>query len=264
MSISERTVRVLLVGALVLLCAVSNVSAIPTDFIAGYNLDGNANDITSNYNGTNNGATVTSDKDGNPDAAMSFNSNDYIQTPLNLVGLSALSVSMWVKFDNHKTFNYLMADEVYAGPWNYVLENRAGTIQYYLDTNQPSQSVIDGGVKLTGAAAALGSWMHIATTWDGSQTNLFINGSLVDTAAISGVFNINKTVNFGSWDGRTRFLDGDLDSIYIYDYGLTTGQVEELYTQSPVPEPATIVLLGMGLFGLAGVSRRRIKSVRGS
>jgi len=60
---------------------------------------------------------------------------------------------------------------------------------------------------------------------------------------LSGVYS-------GCWD-----YDGTHDLSHLSVYG-TPGE--------PVPEPATLLLLGSGLIGLAGIGRRKIKKARSS
>jgi|GEM_PF-7026233 len=76
--------------------------------------------------------------------------------------------------------------------------------------------------------------------------------------------------NFNNWDWEPckvgdfatvtslslNFNDGDF-GIYLDDPGWTVTVIEADNGASPVPEPATMILFGTGLAGLAAVGRRR-------
>ena len=70
-------------------------------------------------------------------------------------------------------------------------------------------------------------WYHAALTWNGSDVEMFIDGSSVGQNTGTHVSN-NNPLLFGSWDTSSEFFNGIIDDVRIYNVALTAEQIEAL------------------------------------
>ena len=123
---------------------------------------------------------------------------------------------------------------------------------------------VNGGTQTT-------NWSYIVLTSDGANCSLYQNGVLVSHSAdTSGsvVFADDWVIGNGSSAGNTRFFNGNISEVAIYNHGLTAAQVLEHFyqgllnasaTNSPPiiltqPQPQATYLGGSARFTVAAIS----------
>jgi autotransporter-associated beta strand protein len=80
----------------------------------------------------------------------------------------------------------------------------------------------------SGGVAQVGTWAHVVSTYDGTNWNTYVNGSLVAQSQSSTgapYFVDPWSIGDGSVSGNGRWFTGNLSQVALYDYGLTPEQV---------------------------------------
>lgn len=101
------------------------------------------------------------------------------------------------------------------------------------------------------AHASTDSANDFSASWNGTDVL-----SLVDASAF-GYTEYSYTVTATSSSTTLAFSGGEVPSWYDLDNVSVTGQAG-----SAVPEPSSLLLLGSGLAGLAGLARRKLRALR--
>ena len=85
-------------------------------------------------------------------------------------------------------------------------------------------------------AIAVGGVYHVVGTYDGTTQRLYINGTEVVSAALTGAMNVNTAaVYIGSWDGTTELFKGTIDEVAVYSTALAADRIAAHRTAGITP-----------------------------
>jgi hypothetical protein len=177
---------------------------------------------------------------GDGDAAATFNgTSQYVEAP-------------WSETTNAKTFSV----EAWANPSGGSGTRRAvvtshdltgGATGYGLYAGEDNrwQARLGDGTTwriVSGGSVAIGTWTHLAATYDGATARLYVNGSLAATLATGFAPNPGQPLRIaaGPADGTTQyFFPGAVDEVAAYDRVRTDDELSADYGAGFAPTNPT-------------------------
>ena len=196
--------------------------------------DGNADDISGNgNNGIVYGATLTTDRNGNPNSAYQFNGVDsYIDfgtSDLGLTGSSEMTFCAWIKPDQPTTYHsQVLSSEQFYRPYMIRTRGLGSAV-----TAQCGVRTVNGGDYIDADINGIivGSWYHIACTYDGINASIYVNGVLQNSVSMSGSLMVSSQhilVGANSTSPPSGFFHGAIDDIRIWNRALSTSEIQNL------------------------------------
>lgn len=201
--------------------------------------DAGVTDSANSYTGTSNGALST-DSERVINRSLDLSAEDifdWVTVPYTAVnGLNDFSISVWVKPDGSKS-----QQEIFQA---LGASSDDDEIEIYLvNSSQVRLNVGDSGATVNaGKSLTDGSWHHLVVTRDANQMCLYVDGDFAAChySGSAGQVSINNASSviigqeqdaFGGSFSSAQAYEGLMDEFKIYDSELTSGQVQEIYTQ---------------------------------
>jgi hypothetical protein len=207
----------------------------PAGLVSWWPGDGNAGDLADGNNGTlENGATFAS---GLVEQAFSLDGvNDFVSVPHNdnLNPTGPFSVDTWVNADPQQSSTQSLIIDKSHG-WTdstgWALQtNTDGTACFFYGTGGSGSADFHGSC--TQASILDGRWHHLAGVWTGTEIDMYEDGLLQNTLALSTApANNTRDVHIGtSWGGGTptRFFHGLVDEAEYFDRALSAAEVQAI------------------------------------
>ena len=192
----------------------------PAGMVAWFPGDGNANDIQGGNNGTpNGGVTFTA---GKVAQAFNFDGTGDVTYPTINAG-STYTLDFWMR-------------PTLTGVNQHVISNIANSTNYgsLRFVNNHVEYLQSGAFQVISPAGSvpLNTYTHIALTYDGSVTRLYINGSLAATSGVhTETFNNQLSLGFTIFNnyGESRF-NGQIDEVEIFNRALLQAEIQAIVT----------------------------------
>ena len=150
------------------------------------------------------------------------------------------SVSLWIRLseeqltaDSDTWTTILSTENIGSAGWEVNLDRQLAEPRYVFSYWAPPLMAYVG---TECSCVGTGTWQHLTAVIDDSadRITLYIDGAVADQATRpSDVPPGDSTLHFGRWNMNSRFLNGDLDDIAIWQRALTADEVSAVSGQSP-------------------------------
>ncbi|HEX2660188.1 MAG TPA: LamG domain-containing protein [Polyangia bacterium] len=174
---------------------------------------------------------------GRAGGALAVEAQGYVEVPLSdsIAGIvNAVTISAWV---------YLEGALPNADSYGTALSRQIGTTidQYYhvglfRPDAEPSLFIIptkDGpAAHAVAPGIGLKTWTHLAGTYDGKTATLYVGGTAIATASMTGAFAADSTTLILGGNRNNQTVDelfpGRIDEIALYNRALTDAEIQRL------------------------------------
>ena len=158
--------------------------------------------------------------DGKLGKAFSLDGSSFVKAPVDYTG--NMTVDLWVRATE------MMPPSGAAALSSADKSSDTGSLQ--IDSDGSGQWRLYFGFPQMFGAIDNTAFQHLAVTYDGTDSRVYLNGALVDTKGASNMALFNKALKLGvNRDGST-FLKGAIDEVHLWNRALSDKEIAELHS----------------------------------
>jgi len=193
-------------------------------------LNGSSTDSSgNNNNGTDTAITYVDGKFGKCASFNGSSSNISISDTASLKITGNITISAWINPSSAPTFTCVAGKFLNSTNKSYWLAFNGGKAGMYISTNGSNQT----GEALS-QTLSNGVWYNVVGTYDGTNTKIYVNGSLANSIGQTGGIN-DSTGSFavgklGSLS--SDYFPGKIDEVIIENRAWTASEIKKYYTYS--------------------------------
>lgn len=110
----------------------------------------------------------------------------------------------------------------------YLDFNGEGLVSSYIYGPQP-QEWVSG---TTDVSTRVGDWFHVATTYDGAEHHVYVDGKAEVSLGRQGTITVDPSALFIGYVDNDRYFDGAIDDVRLYDRALSEEEINQLITET--------------------------------
>lgn len=204
----------------------------------------------------------TTDRFGNAGEAVQLSAGNWINVPDAPLKAQTMTLAGWIYIDSYRSQpSPIFSAERGAGANGWA---------YRLQINSTGHLLMEAIAPVGGSTArvatssqvlATGQWYHVAGTYDGYTSKVYVDGVLDGASATASTFAAMDTTasipvaigHLENWS--VQWFYGRLDELQMYDEAMGADAVALMVSGTSVPEPTSLSLLGAA--GMMILRRRR-------
>ena len=156
-------------------------------------------------------------------------SSDFIEVnPAPVGSESALTISCWVNTTDTSTRGLISKGT--GGFSDFVLFGNLSPfkIGVFIQTTTANSGNVYSTTTLND-----GKWHFMTATWDGSNVRVYVDGSLENSAALTGTLNNSQNnMYIGAYSDDDNYLDGNLANVAIWNRALSSDEINSVMWKS--------------------------------